>query len=201
MNWKKLLSSGKSKAIDLNLEQSGISEEALAIVRRAINGRLHPLYKTDLYKENHPKVAGICVEVKQEEAEQLVLKLREELHRINYLTFICDSDREKICIIPGSDQFDIFKVQQTNGDNYDISNDKVISKLREWYRSYPFTIIGADYDWVEANFVIFPEGQELTALAREIYKFCPDIVEQGSGSVKGLIEEMKETRKLSLWWD
>ncbi|MBT2682877.1 DUF4253 domain-containing protein [Bacillus sp. ISL-37] len=141
------------------------------------------------------------MEVKQEEAEPLVLKLREELKSIDYLVFICDSEREKISIIPGTDKFDILRIQQTNGNNYDISNERVISKLKEWYRRYPFIIIGADYDWVEANFEVFPEGKALKAFAKEIYKFCPDLVEQGSGSINGLIEEMEETRKLYLWWD
>jgi hypothetical protein len=201
MDWKKLFSFSRSKETEYKVEQSGISQEALAIVKRNIKGRFHPFYKEDLYTEKPADIAGICVEVKQEEAEPLVLKLREELKSIDYLVFICDSEREKISIIPGTDKFDILRIQQTNGNNYDISNERVISKLKEWYRRYPFIIIGADYDWVEANFEVFPEGKALKAFAKEIYKFCPDLVEQGSGSINGLIEEMKETRKLYLWWD
>jgi hypothetical protein len=201
MDWKKLFSFSRSKETEYKVEQSGISQEALAIVKRNIKGRFHPFYKEDLYTEKPADIAGICVEVKQEEAEPLVLKLREELKSIDYLVFICDSEREKISIIPGTDKFDILRIQQTNGNNYDISNERVISKLKEWYRRYPFIIIGADYDWVEANFEVFPEGKALKAFAKEIYKFCPDIVEQGSGSINGLIEEMEETRKLYLWWD
>ena len=201
MIWKKLLIFGKSKENEINIEKCGISEEALAIVKRNINGRLHPFYKEDLYTEKLVEIAGICVEAKQAEAEQLVLKLMEELKAINYLAFICDSERERIGIIPGSDQFEILKLQQTNGENYDISNERVISKLKKWHRSYPFTIIGADYDWVEANFDVFPEGKELKTLARELAEFCPDIVEQGTGSINGLVEEITETKKMYLWWD
>ncbi|MBT2691602.1 DUF4253 domain-containing protein [Bacillus sp. ISL-55] len=201
MNWKRLFSVGRSKETEFKVEQSGISQEALVIVRSSINGRIHPFYKVDLYTEKQADLVGICVEVKQEEAEQLVLNLKEELKSIDYQAFICDSNHEKIAIIPGSDQFDILRFQQTNGDNYDISNERVISKLKDWYRRYPFIIIGSDYDWIEANFEVFPEGKALKAFATEIYKFCPDIVEQGSGSINGLIEEMRETRKLILWWD
>lgn len=201
MKWKKLFSYRRYKKFQFEIEQSGISEEALAIIKSNVNGRLCPFYKADLYTEKPAEVAGACVVVKQEEAEHLVLKLGEEFRSINYLAFICDSDREKISIIPGSDQFDVLRLQQTNGDNYDISNEKVISKLKDWYRRHPFIIIGADYDWVEVNFQVIPEGKELKAFAIEISKFCPDIVEQGSGSIEGLIEEMKETGKLNLWWD
>jgi hypothetical protein len=201
MNWKNLFSFGRSKETEFKLEQSGISDEALEIIKKNINGRVQPFYKSNLYTDNPPEIAGISVAVKQEEAEPLVLKLMENLKSINYLPFICESDREKIAIIPGSDQFDILKLQQTNGDNYDINNDMVISKLKEWNKRYPLKFIGVDYDWVEAKFETFPQRGDLKAFAKEIYNFCPDIVEQGSGSINGLIEEMQETRKLYLWWD
>ncbi|MBT2642409.1 DUF4253 domain-containing protein [Bacillus sp. ISL-41] len=201
MNWKKLLGFGKSKENDINIEKCGISEKAMTIVKRNMDGKLHPFYKGDLYTEKRVEIVGICVEAIQAEAEQLVLKLREELKAINYLAFICESEREKIAIIPGSDQFEILRLQQTNGDNYDISNDRVISKLKEWHRSYPFTIIGADYDWVEAKIEVLPKGKELNAFAREIAQFCPDIVDQGTGSIKGLIQEINESKKLYFWWD
>lgn len=200
MKWKKLFSYSRYKKSQFEIEQSGISEEALAIIKSNVNGRLRPFYNAALYTEK-TEVAGICIEVKQEEAEHLVLKLGEEFKSINYLAFICDSDHEKIGIIPGSDQFDFLRLQQTNGDNYDISNEKVITKLKDWHRRHPFIIIGAAYDWVEVKFQVNPEGKELRAFAKEISKFCPDIIEQGSGLIDGLIEEMKETGKLNLWWD
>ena len=179
----------------------GISEDVVTIVKRYTGGKLLPFYKMDLHTEKPREIAGICVKSEQDEAENLVLKLREELKAINHLAFICDSDREKIGIIPGSDQFEILKLQQTNGDNYDISNSRIISKLKGWYRNYPFTIIGADYDWVEVEFEVLPKGKELKELAGEIAEFCPDIMEQESGSINDLIEEIYETGRLSLWWD
>ncbi|NKE06542.1 DUF4253 domain-containing protein [Mesobacillus selenatarsenatis] len=201
MNLKKLLSFGKSKKAEIKIEECSISEEAMTIVKRYSNSRLLPFYNQDLYSEKPVKIAGVCVKCKQDETELLALKLREELKAINYLAFICDSNREKVAMIPGSDQFEILKIQQTNGDNYEISNRSVISKLKEYYRSYPFTIIDADYDWVEVEFEVLPNGKELKAFAREIAEFCPDLVEQGTGSINDLMEEIKGTRKLSLWWD
>ena len=54
---------------------------------------------------------------------------------------------------------------------------------------------------MELSFHSMPKGKELKGLAKEIDTFCPDIVEQGTGTISGLIEEMKETGKLFLWWD
>jgi hypothetical protein len=61
--------------------------------------------------------------------------------------------------------------------------------------------VGADYNWIDANFIVLPTDQEMKSFAQEMYDFCPDIVEQGSGSIEELIEEIKETKKLALWWD
>ncbi|MGV2941263.1 DUF4253 domain-containing protein [Mesobacillus sp. LC4] len=201
MNWKKLLSYGKSKEAGIKIEECSISEEAMTIVKKHYNGQFIPFYKQELNTEKPVEMAGICAKSKQDETEMLALRLREELKAINYLAFICDSNREKVAIIPGSDQFEILKIQQTNGDNYDISNRSVISKLKEYYGIYPFTIIGADYDWVEMEFEVLPNGKELKAFAREIAEFCPDLVDQGTGSIHDLMGEIKGTRKLSLWWD
>lgn len=185
----------------MNLEEANFSEEALTILKRNSHSKLMPLYNTDLYSDKPGELAGICIKAKKEESEHFVLKLKEELREINYQAFICDYDHKEIGIIKGTDRFDILKVQQTHGDNYDISNENVISKLKDWHRRFPFIIIGADYDWVEISFRIMPKGKELMVLAKEIAKFCPDIMEQGTGTISGLIEEMKETGKLFLWWD
>lgn len=201
MFWKKIFSSGKTQEKELNLDEIDFSEEALTILKTNSPSKLMPLYKTDLFSDKPGELAGICIKTRKEESEHFVLKLKEELREINYQAFVCDYDHKEIGIIKGTDQFDILKVQQTNGDNYDISNEKIISKLKFWHRRFPFIIMGADYDWVEISFLIMPKSEELKVLAKEIAKFCPDIVEQGTGTISGLIEEMKETGKLFLWWD
>ncbi|WNF24627.1 DUF4253 domain-containing protein [Mesobacillus jeotgali] len=201
MDWKKLFSFRKSQEKELNLQEADFSKEALAIVQRNSHGKIMPFYKTDLSSDEADGLAGICIETSEKESEHLVLKLNQELQKVNYQAFICDYDQKEIGIIKGTDQFDILKVQQTNGDNCDIGNENVISKLKDWHGRYPFIIIGADYDWVEMRFQSMPKDKELKGLAKEIEKFCPDIVEQGTGTISGLIQDMKETGKLLLWWD
>jgi hypothetical protein len=38
-------------------------------------------------------------------------------------------------------------------------------------------------------------------LAKEAYKVCPDIVDQGTRTVAKLAQEMKRTKRLYFWWD
>jgi hypothetical protein len=41
----------------------------------------------------------------------------------------------------------------------------------------------------------------MVAFAREVYAFCPDVVDQGTGAVEALAAEMSRTNTLYLWWD
>lgn len=201
MNWKKLFGFGNREEQNVDFNEAGISDDALTIINKVSDERLRPFYKTVLYSDKDAELAGVYLETNEEESELLLSKLMKELEQVGYQAFLCDSERKKVAIIKGSDQFDILKVQQTNGDNYDIDNEEVIRKIKDWYNRYPFTIVGADFDWVEANFDVFPSNNELKSFAKEIYKFCPDVVDQGAGSIEEFIEEMKETKKLYLWWD
>jgi hypothetical protein len=38
-------------------------------------------------------------------------------------------------------------------------------------------------------------------MAADMYEFCPDIVEHGTGSMEGLATEIGRTRRVWLWWD
>lgn len=104
-----------------------------------------------------------------------------------------------IGFIRSTDQFDIVKAMRTDGINYDIENEQVIRKLMEWDERYGLQIMGADYDWVEAVFTNQPE--DMQAFANEVYDFCPDVVEQGAGSIEELARQMEGTNSLFLWWD
>jgi hypothetical protein len=106
---------------------------------------------------------------------------------------------DKIGVLKGTDQYDILRVMYTNGDDYDISNQDVIERLKEWEKTSPFDIIGADNDWVEIEFKTLPK--DLKSFAEEVYDFCPDAVDQGPGSPAELANEIQQTKRLFLWWD
>ena len=41
----------------------------------------------------------------------------------------------------------------------------------------------------------------MDAFVRELYPFCPDIVDQGAGSIEAAAAEMRDANALFLWWD
>lgn len=106
---------------------------------------------------------------------------------------------DEVCVMFALDDMDILRYEQTDGINYDITTDSLISVLREWSKELGLTVVGASSDWVDAT--IEKEPSDWNALAAKVYMFCPDVVEQGAGSVEALAEEMKRNKTLYLWWD
>ncbi|MCU6792387.1 DUF4253 domain-containing protein [Paenibacillus sp. WQ 127069] len=152
---------------------------------------------------------GIGFEVLQSRTVTVIAQLREKLNQNGYQIFLFDkgydSQREDkiphdiIAVIKGTDQFDIVRAVRTDGINYGIEHEDVLAKLKEWNQKYPFRISGANLDWVEADFISLPD--DLISFAKEVYEFCPDVVDQGVGSVEELAEAIEMLYSLYLWWD
>lgn len=155
-------------------------------------------------EENYQIIApGIVVSVPEDKSDHILASLRQKLHPLKYMVFVVEMNEglriDKIGIIKGTDPYEILRIMQTSGDNYDISNEDVIDRLKEWETHFTFDIIGAENDWVEIEFGSLPK--DLYDFADEVYDFCPDAVDQGPGSTFELAKDMQKTRKLFLWWD
>ena len=113
--------------------------------------------------------------------------------------FGVNASKDKIAIVPTADKYKILKETGTDGINYDISNDSLLKIIRRFDEKYQLTLIGANFDWCEFTFA--KEPMNWVEMAEECYAVCPDIVDQGTGSVQALAEELKRTRTLYFWWD
>jgi hypothetical protein len=146
---------------------------------------------------------GILFEVGEKKIPDALSILKYWLKEKGYLIFLAERNwggsMDKLGVIKSLDQFDILRFRGTNGCNYSIDNEGLIQTLQRWNEKYPLEIIGADVDWVESIF--FKQPENMLAFAEEVYKFCPDIVEQGTKTVEALAEEMKKLNTLYLWWD
>src|SRR5688500_2449293 len=92
---------------------------------------------------------------------------------------------DEIALVPTRDQFEVIRLVGTNGVNMDLLNDGVIAWLRELERDAPFVLTGIGYDHVEGRF-LQPVGPRADAIAKRLNGFCPDVVDQGTGSIKEL---------------
>lgn len=106
---------------------------------------------------------------------------------------------KKLNILPTTDKYDIIALHQTNGCNCGIGPGYVVEWLRELEAVQPFILTLVAHDTLEGRFLTRIEDPE--RLADRMYDFCPDIVDQGCGSVERLAEELNSSDNLFFWWD
>ena len=104
-----------------------------------------------------------------------------------------------VIIAPASNQIDLIKFVGTDAVNYDLMNDDIINWFSKRQAEFEFNIIVADFDAIEANIVSEPKSYK--ALAKEIYKFCPDVIEQGHDDMAQLVKHLKDYKHMWFWWD
>lgn len=99
---------------------------------------------------------------------------------------------ETIVVAPIADQFEILNIEQTNGANYGIYNEDIISRLKLLDAEYGIDIVGASSAGL--NFVLkrIPKGKAARELGKLLLELCPDLYEAPRSFPNG---------KVSLWWD
>jgi hypothetical protein len=105
---------------------------------------------------------------------------------------------DRIAIVR-TDDLGYLAIVRTAGVNHDVSHDQVVARYKAWDAKYGLVLVGAGQDWLEATFRTPPN--DWLAFAKEVAAFCPDVVEQGTGSVEALAKEMSESDSVYLWWD
>jgi hypothetical protein len=136
---------------------------------------------------------------------QFVENLYHTFHSKGYSIFVLEvnfnlkNQPDEIAVLKTSDKFAILKQLQTDGANYNINNDSLLRMIKKFDNKYSLDLIGAAGDWCE--FTITKEPADWLAFAREVYKVCPDVVDQGTNTVEALADEMKKTKRLYFWWD
>jgi hypothetical protein len=87
--------------------------------------------KTGIKKQN-----GISWKVGSESIDPVIKALKTDLKEKGYLIFVSEQGYGKspseMTIIKSTDQFDILRIQNTDGINYDLENADVIRRLEEW---------------------------------------------------------------------
>ncbi len=128
---------------------------------------------------------GVAVAVKRDEIAPMIAKLQPQILPRGYRVFWSGMNDasgrtlgDAIVALKTTDEYDILRMRQTNGLNYNVSTEDVLQKLLSWRKECEFEIMGADSAWVAIWFNSLPRS--LCAFAEEIYDFGPDTVEQGT---------------------
>ncbi len=144
---------------------------------------------------------GIFSSATEDEAIRFIRREKSNFRKSGYLLFLFELSYQKnsIGVIKGADDIDILKYRRTDGINHGIENKDVIAKMNEWQSQYGIKIIGCSRDWVHVEFDKLPS--DMDAFAEEVYKFCPDSVDQGVGTIEELKKAMTQMNGVWLWWD
>ncbi|MBX7244275.1 MAG: DUF4253 domain-containing protein [Candidatus Sumerlaeaceae bacterium] len=128
----------------------------------------------------------------------------------------------------GDTDFQQLRDAHTSAGNYDMGTDQIIDRLKQWQGLCSFRVTGAKHDRVSLEFDTLPA--DMGAFARDVYAFSPDIVDQGTASLREMVEagelpekfqalvagvdfnddnygveilkrQIQAGKSLSLWWD
>jgi Domain of unknown function (DUF4253) len=167
---------------------------------------LSKMYKDGQENEIDPiSLNGLVLNEQNAKSYDLIFSLKDNFRKKGYTIFLLennfdiDKKPDKIGILKTTDKYLVLKQIATNGINHDISNDSLITIIQQLDKKYSLELIGASGDWCE--FIINHEPNDWNGFAKEVYKICPDVVDQGTGTIEILADEMKSTKRLYFWWD
>lgn len=186
-------------------ESQGLTfEDASAELSRRSRVEARPYSTYDFGRERDTR--SVSFVMTNRSAKQTVLEMQGRLSS-GLVVFIGTSNwlgNEKpngveVVLARGADQFAILAIARSDGINYGHETEDVIRRLRQLDRDYGIAIFHAETDTIECR-ILRPVADPLK-LARELYEFCPDIVDQGVETVERLAAELSARKEIYLWWD
>jgi len=154
--------------------------------------------------EDEEVTGGVSFEVPQDKVQAVLSQAHTDFLARGFYLFRYDQSfgiggsPDKIGLLPTTDKYAVMAAMETNGDNYEISPTGVIAWMKELEAEQPFILTGIGFDYLEGRFT--DPVKDPGGLARRMYEFCPDIVDQGVGSVEKLAAELQKG-SLYFWWD
>jgi len=184
--------------------QSSALDSAATTLSQVTGKQVRPFSTIDFGREQNPK--GRSVLIKEEAAEGLLDLVRRQLPP-GVIAFVgvtkslarSKPDGVELVVAEGKDQFDILRVAATDGVNHGLGTEDIIRELRAWDAEYGIDIWQAETDTIQLRLRTTPKN--LRDFAARVYKFCPDIVDQGVGDVRALERAIAESKSVFLWWD
>jgi hypothetical protein len=83
-------------------------------------------------------------------------------------------------------EFAMIREQHTSAPNFDLNTEAIIAELRRWKTLSSFRVIEAGGDRATIQFDTLPV--DMDSFVKELYAFCPDLVDQGTGCVAEMVE-------------
>lgn len=180
--------------------------EAVKEFETLANQPVRPYSTVDFGRGKKEGVYSVLVDAI--DAYEIITSLRSKLGNelitfIGTTNFLSDDAPEdgmvEVVLGKGESQFDILRIAETDACNYDMMTEELIEKLQEYDRAFGIDITQAETDTVQ--FFLKNEPEDWKWFCKDLYDFCPDIVDQGCGNLEVLENEIKKRKAVFLWWD
>lgn len=150
------------------------------------------------------RLRGFVFREDQANTFKIIAELQGTLMEKGYYLFIMGQNfglgpKDAMAILKTTDQYEVLRAIKTDGINYGITTDSLIGIVKSLDKKYALSLVSAGGDFCE--FRIGKDPADWMDLAKEAYAVCPDIVDQGTGSVEALADELKKRKSLYFWWD
>jgi hypothetical protein len=153
------------------------------------------------------KLRGVVVlDLAEEVATETVRGMSKEISDRGYYPHLTNLHFDKemkalndLVIVKGYDKYDLLKLYDVSGVNYDVSNEDVISQIKKWERYMEIKIEAFDNDRFEGR--ITRNNYSIEKLAEENYRLCPDVIDQGYESRDELEKALRSEKFIWCWWD
>ena len=164
-------------------------------------------YDKDGNEDNYTLDKGVIFKfVEEQKANSIFDKYYDKVVAGKNYLFLSNMDFDDdynsyydIIIMDGVDPFKIIEQIGTNGVNYDVYNQDIIKKLKKYDAQVGFKFVVIDVARIHAYMNKLPD--DLSKLTADIYEFCPDVIDQGYGSMEEMITDYKDNKYFWLWWD
>jgi len=93
---------------------------------------------------------------------------------------------------------------QTDGANYNVTNEMIADKVRTWDKLYGVKVTKASRDAFTVQFSRLPD--DLSPLCSEFYMLCGEMLQQGdeeeqAAEMRKMAATLRKTKEMSFWWD
>lgn len=126
-------------------------------------------------------------------------KVQAEFLKRGKFVFAIDHQQERVAMLPTTDKYKALEAMGTNGANFGLSTEDIIKWMRDLEKEQPFTLTGVGFDFLSGTFK--SKVKDPAGLAKRMYEFCSDIVDQGVGTVEELEKQLSKSRDFFFWWD
>ncbi len=89
-----------------------------------------------------------------------------------------------------ADGFEAIRKAGTAAPNFELTTEAIVKHLAGWRALCAFRVMKAGGDRIDIEFETLPA--DMDAFVKDLYAFCPDLVDQGTGCVHEMVEAMEE---------